>query len=91
MKFHEKLYTLFDEKELRYIAGEATLIYTNEHDEIDYLLWLRDKGAAEIRLDDNPSVRIQKLKEEEEYDTKEAFLQMLQNSKPTRLTYVEVD
>ena len=35
--------------------------------------------------------RIQKLKEEEEYDTKEAFLQMLQNSKPTRLTYVEVD
>ena len=89
MKFYKELQSLFSHDELLYIADEATLIYT---DEVDYLLWLRDKGKAEIRFDDNSYAEIRRLDgSEEEFYTKEAFLQMLQDSKPSKLTYIEVD
>jgi len=92
MKFHQALYTLFTPDELEYMLSEATLYYTDDDEIVDYMLWLRDRGKAEIRFDDNPRPEIRRLEEgEEEFYTKEAFLQMLHDSKPTTLTYIEVD
>lgn len=94
MKVHKEIAALFAPKELEYIIKEATLAYTNDNDEIDYLFWLRDKGRrAEIRLDYAPGLTIWRLDEdsEEETYTREELLQMLRSSSPNKLEYIEVE
>ena len=93
MKFHKEIQSLFTYEELLYIANEATLIYTDDNDEIDYLLWLRDsKSHAEIRVDQGDKTKILRLddSEHEQYE-KDEFLEILKNSKPSKLTYIEVE
>jgi hypothetical protein len=91
MEFCEEFKEIFSYKELIEITKEATLVFTDDNDVIDYLLWLRDKGFAELRLDYKP-VKIYNLTEgEPDFYTKEEFLEMLRNSNPNELQYIEVD
>ncbi len=93
MKFHKEIQNLFSHDKLLYIADEATLIYTDERDEVDYMLWLRDnKLRAEVRVDTREDTKIIRLDEsKEEYYEKDEFLKILKNSKPSKLTYMEVE
>jgi hypothetical protein len=93
MNYCKELKKLFSHDELSYITKEATLVYTDENDEVDYLLWLRDnKLHAEIRVEQGDIPKIFRLDESDhqQYE-KDEFLEILKNSKPSKLTYLEVD
>lgn len=93
MKFCKAFEALFSEDELKYIVKEASLYYENENNEVDYILWLRtDKHQAEIRVGYGSEIKIWRLDEhEDKYYEKDDFLEMLQNSKLSKLEYLEVD
>ena len=94
MKVHKEIAALFTADEMEYVVKEATLTFTDEHDEIDYLLWIKDGGRrAEIRLDYGSDLKIWRLDNypESESYSKEEFLQMLRSSKPGKLEYIEVE
>ena len=85
MNVRKEIAALFTPDELAYVVKEATLTFTDDNDEIEYLLWIRKGGKrAEIRLDYGPDLKIWRLDDypvSESY-SKEAFLQMLRSSKP---------
>ena len=94
MNVRKEIAALFTPDELEYVVEEATLTFTDENDEIDYLLWIREGGRrAEIRLDYGPDLKIWRLDDnpQSESCTKEEFLQMLRSSKPGKLEYIEVE
>ena len=91
MRFAKELYRLFSLDELVFITKEATIVYENDSDEIDYLLWMRDSFYAEIRVEKEKQPKITKLDDEKQTDfKKEEFLKMLKGSKSSRLSYLEV-
>ncbi len=90
----KEIAALFTADELEYVVKEATLTFPDEHDEIEYLLWIRDEGKrAEIRIDYGSDLKIWRLDDypESESYSKEEFLRMLRSSKPGKLEYIEVE
>lgn len=91
MRFVKELYKLFSHDELVFITKEASIVYENDANEIDYLLWIRDSFYAEIRVEKEKQPKITRLDSEKQTEfKKDEFLEMLKGSNPSRLSYLEV-